>query len=65
MSWAATVLLFTGTAIIPQYPAIGWALRGVGDSLWVLYGIRTNQSAIVVSELVFLLLDLKHALGSP
>lgn len=65
MSWAATVLLFAGTAIIPSNPALGWVLRGAGDALWVLYGLRTNQSAIVVSELVFLVLDLKHALGAP
>ena len=65
MSWAATILLFAGTALIPSDPALGWALRGAGDGLWVLYGLRTNQSAIVVSELVFLLLDLKHAIQGP
>lgn len=65
MSWAATILLFAGTALVPSDPAIGWTLRGLGDGLWVLYGLRTNQSAIVVSELVFLGLDAKHALQGP
>ena len=41
--------------------ALSFAIRALGDLLWMIYGVSTGQWSIVVCETAFCLVDMKGA----
>lgn len=62
IGWIATAFLLYGTFGIAK--GLHWApfaWRGIGDILWVVYGLQTGQWQIVVCELAFAWVDCRAA----
>lgn len=59
VGWAALVPIAVGTWAVGGGHRWGWMARAVGDALWVVVGLMSGLSSIVVAEAAFLAIDLR------